>query len=413
VQIIVLGMHRSGTSTVTRLINMMGAYFGAEGVSLGFSDENPKGFWERRDVVNINDAILSSNGLSWYMPLGDADIGVVSDVALNDAIDFKIKTLVLDMDSNRPWVMKDPRMCLTFKYWRDYLELPVIVVVNRSPVSVAKSLATRNGFSIEYGIALWELYTAEMLASIGGMKCVYMEYEELLAAPYSGVTQLYEKLQSFGVSGMRLPSEQEVNAFVDVRLNRSGLSDNKDFLNASQIELLDKLKCAENKEFNYKISESSIKLMREYMREKKTFLKLVEVCSSHVYENGSIAPFDDAMPAEIERAVEGIISLMGKQKSSYDEMSINLKNAHSEIDNLKSLFVEYESKVAMLSSEIANMKSSMLDAKNYTEEIKTVINRAVSCRSFRIASRISKISRALMLRRCESSPMENLEKIIR
>ena len=30
-QIIVLGMHRSGTSLVTRLINMMGAYFGPEG----------------------------------------------------------------------------------------------------------------------------------------------------------------------------------------------------------------------------------------------------------------------------------------------------------------------------------------------------------------------------------------------
>ena len=57
-QLIILGMHRSGTSMVTRLVNMMGAYFGPEGVSLGANDENPKGFWERRDVLDLDEALL-------------------------------------------------------------------------------------------------------------------------------------------------------------------------------------------------------------------------------------------------------------------------------------------------------------------------------------------------------------------
>ena len=55
-QLIVLGMHRSGTSVLARLLNLMGAYFGPEGSSTGANEENHKGFWERRDVRNLNDS---------------------------------------------------------------------------------------------------------------------------------------------------------------------------------------------------------------------------------------------------------------------------------------------------------------------------------------------------------------------
>jgi hypothetical protein len=50
-QILVLGMHRSGTSMVARLLNMMGAYFAPEGVEMPAHPEKPKGFWERQDVL--------------------------------------------------------------------------------------------------------------------------------------------------------------------------------------------------------------------------------------------------------------------------------------------------------------------------------------------------------------------------
>ena len=64
-QLIVLGMHRSGTSVLARLLNMMGAYFGSEGISTGANEENPKGFWERRDVRDINDFVLHSVDCDW------------------------------------------------------------------------------------------------------------------------------------------------------------------------------------------------------------------------------------------------------------------------------------------------------------------------------------------------------------
>ena len=68
-QIFILGMHRSGTSAVARLLNMMGAYFSPEGYELAAREENIKGFWERTDIMELNDAILSASNSSWSNPV--------------------------------------------------------------------------------------------------------------------------------------------------------------------------------------------------------------------------------------------------------------------------------------------------------------------------------------------------------
>ena len=57
--IVVLGMHRSGTSSVTGLLERCGVWLGRESEMTGASSQNPKGFFERRDLRNICDALLS------------------------------------------------------------------------------------------------------------------------------------------------------------------------------------------------------------------------------------------------------------------------------------------------------------------------------------------------------------------
>ena len=64
-QILVLGMHRSGTSMVARLLNMMGAYFAPQGVQMPAHPENPKDFWERQGVL-LCIRLLRSANCEWY-----------------------------------------------------------------------------------------------------------------------------------------------------------------------------------------------------------------------------------------------------------------------------------------------------------------------------------------------------------
>ena len=129
---------------VTRLINLMGAYIGPEHHMLGFDDWNPKGYWERRDVMIVNDAILVLYGCTWDM-LADWRRAQPSMV-LPDLV-FRMRSIVLNMDAFRPWVLKDPRLCLTLPWWMPLLEVPVAVLLYRDPLEITRSLNHRNGMT--------------------------------------------------------------------------------------------------------------------------------------------------------------------------------------------------------------------------------------------------------------------------
>src|SRR3982751_6814815 len=109
-QLIVTGMHRSGTSVLARLLNLMGVYFGTEGKSTGANKENPKGFWERRDVRTLNDDLLFSIGCDWNR-ISTLDLSRVSPAMQRD-FDARAFRIVLDLDAHRPWLLKEPRLCL-------------------------------------------------------------------------------------------------------------------------------------------------------------------------------------------------------------------------------------------------------------------------------------------------------------
>jgi hypothetical protein len=233
-QIIVLGSHRSGTSLFTRLINMMGGYFGGEDASIGFNTDNPKGFWERKDVVACNDALLTDNQCSWDDTGGSTDPYVVSEERGRE-----IKKIILEMDAHRPWVMKDPRLCLTLSSWMPHLEIPLCLFIYRDPLEIARSLQLRNGFSLHHGLALWEHYTVAALNAAQTMPQIFMTHEGALTDPVATTQTLYDALIAANIQGLRLPSDQEILAFVESKLYRSKNDmPLTSILSAEQLELI-------------------------------------------------------------------------------------------------------------------------------------------------------------------------------
>jgi glycosyltransferase involved in cell wall biosynthesis len=239
-QIIVLGMHRSGTSTVSRLLNLMGIYFGPEGISTGANDENKKGFWERKDVRQLNDFILQSNNLDWYKI---ANYDGPKNFSDSTKVDFekRAKRIILDMDAFRPWFIKEPRICLNLELWKKNLEVPIAVFVYRNPLEVAKSLQLRNGFPIEYGLALWEKYNLFALSQAKGIPLHFIDYNSLVEDPESIINGLSEYLLFQNVQTRKL-SNKELLAFIDPSLYRQKAdSQYKDYLTGSQTDLYTRL----------------------------------------------------------------------------------------------------------------------------------------------------------------------------
>ena len=265
-QIIVLGMHRSGTSALARLLNMMGAYFGSEGISTGANKENPKGFWERRDVRQLNDFVLNSVDCDWNK-VSNFDVNTLPKAVITE---FKEKAskIVLEMDSHRPWLLKEPRLCLLFNLWKELLEVPVCIHINRNPVEVANSLYTRNSIPTHTGIALWEKYNLSALEASNGLSRFVVSHNKLMKDPVSEVKFIYDQLLHCGVDKIRLPTEKEIKSFIRKELYREKVSDKElsQFLNTNQTKLYKEFTSGLilKRKNNFKLSQSSILTLKQY-----------------------------------------------------------------------------------------------------------------------------------------------------
>jgi hypothetical protein len=218
-QLIVLGMHRSGTSMLTGLTSMAGEYVGPDHLMFGPDGENPRGYWERRDTVAANEALLRLRGCTWNMV---ADWSLARPPVPPREIAEAMRSIVLDLDAFRPWVMKDPRLCLTLPYWTPLLEAPVAVLLYRDPLEIARSLE-RRGMPTGLSLSLWEYHAVGALNTSLGMPRVFVHHDRVIADPVGSVSRLLFDLeaQGAGMRGLSMPPEREIVAFVETSLYRA------------------------------------------------------------------------------------------------------------------------------------------------------------------------------------------------
>ena len=143
--VIVLGMHRSGTSILGGLVNKMG--FETGGPLIRPAEDNEKGFFERIDVVLENDELMSKQGVQygWKTHMFERKLAV-QHIMSNQVpfVEGKRGLEFLNNPSNYPWMLKDPRLCITLRAWLPLLNFyPAILFSYRHPMDVALSLHTR------------------------------------------------------------------------------------------------------------------------------------------------------------------------------------------------------------------------------------------------------------------------------
>lgn len=237
-QIIVLGMHRSGTSTVARLLNMMGAYFAPPEVVMLPTEDNEKGYWERLDAFHLHEEMLRDLGMGWDR-VSRFDTRRLGEPEFVDKYRPRIQKILLDLDAHRPWFIKDPRLNLFLPFWQPLLEVPVCVYVHRSPIQIAQSLNKRDGFPLHLGLALWEQYSLLGLMCSRKMPRLLIAYHELITQPVETTRHLYALLTELQVQGLRLPSAREIEAFIEPCLyhQKGNESFQNGFVNAQQRQL--------------------------------------------------------------------------------------------------------------------------------------------------------------------------------
>lgn len=176
-------MHRSGTSAITGALSLLGVYPGEVERLLSPAKDNPKGFWEHAQIVDLHERLLRCFSRSWddIRPLprewwNRPEVNVFRE---------ELKELIKrEFSGYSLWMWKDPRTCLLLPLWMQVLrDLAVnvsFVIALRHPLDVAASLKRRDGFLDAKSFALWYLYNLSALYWTLGYKRLIVSYERVL-----------------------------------------------------------------------------------------------------------------------------------------------------------------------------------------------------------------------------------------
>jgi GT2 family glycosyltransferase len=221
--LLVLGMHRSGTSALTRTLNLLGADL-PHGLIPASASSNPLGHWESREIQELNDRILEVLGTRWddWHPI-DAK-ALTADAA---ASFHRRAAEILDRDfaQSSLFVLKDPRMCRLLPFWRTALAQfgadIRCALIWRAPADVASSLARRNGFDDAKSRLIWLRYVLDAERDSRGLRRTVLAYEELVADWRGLARRLADEL------ALTWPKQAQAEHGVDAFINPPAIPESK------------------------------------------------------------------------------------------------------------------------------------------------------------------------------------------
>ena len=192
--VVVLGMHRSGTSALSGILRILGFDLGSDLVRP--NEFNPTGYWENRSVVRLNERILSHLGASWsdaFMPPYR-----VSGTDLREAFGEEARALLNEAFSGRrKWVLKDPRLSMLIEFWLPYLreQNASFIHVIRNPIEVANSLERRDRFPKERSLLLWFLQNLNAEFFTRGLNRCFINYEDYVRDWRGTLEDVFRRLE--------------------------------------------------------------------------------------------------------------------------------------------------------------------------------------------------------------------------
>lgn len=231
--VIVLGMHRSGTSALAGALNILGVDLGE---NLLIPDEyNVKGFYENWGMVNINIEILNFIGGDWHNPTPFEEnwwksehLGFIRERISSFLMTFNDKALI---------GFKDPRLCRLLPIWLIEMEKlsikPVFVIPLRDPYEVCSSLKKRDCFSREKSLLLWMIHNIEAERYSRNYPRVVVTYNDLLSQPVKVMETISAGLD------IKFPywenKKDELSDFIEKELKHAIVTDTKSHYEVEEI----------------------------------------------------------------------------------------------------------------------------------------------------------------------------------
>ena len=194
--IVVLGMHRSGTSAITRALNVFGVALG-DNLMPAVVGDNDKGYFEDVDLNALNVEMLNAIGSNW------SDLSLIESYDVDELCKKGYFLKALDLlryktSANPVFGFKDPRVAKLMPFWSKvfaHTDLAIAYVISvRNPLSVTQSLSKRGALSSEESYILWLSHVLNSLVYTQDSTRVLVDYDQFMDSPKSVLTTISKRL---------------------------------------------------------------------------------------------------------------------------------------------------------------------------------------------------------------------------
>src|ERR1700722_12326289 len=219
--VVVLGMHRCGTSTLTRGLQVLGVDLGNR-LMPPMEHVNEKGFWEDIDINQLNVEILQALDTDWHY-LSPLKRNFVDTLRKKGFLLRAVDLLRRKVGDARCFGFKDPRVTQLLPFWIEVFahcefDLGYVLAI-RNPISVARSLQHRDQFELGKSVLMWLRYTVAIFEeTVARKNRVVVDYDRLMQGPERELTRIGSAL-GLEVNSQRMSAYR--SEFIDERLQHS------------------------------------------------------------------------------------------------------------------------------------------------------------------------------------------------
>ena len=345
--IVVLGMHRSGTSVITRGLQVLDVSLG-NNLMQPIKDNNDKGFYEDIDINALNVELLKFINSEWFTltPINAKDLEkLIKNNFLLEAADLLRKKI----SNDEIFAFKDPRVAKLLPFWNEVfkcLQLEVVYVIAlRNPFNVAQSLLKRDGLLLQHSYILWASHVLESLRGSIGRASLIVDFDRLLISPEHEL----KRIASVGkVKFNKNAFEIYRNDFLDAGLRH----------NVGEID-------------NLRSDSSCPPLVKEMFNILSTAAsdkKAFKDCISGAELDKWLAEFD---------GLKEMLGLFDKQYAKFTSLYQGLRERDGRIASLNQVLAERDSQIASLNQVLAERDSQIASLNQVLAERDTKINELI------------------------------------
>ena len=349
--IVVLGMHRSGSSAITKGLEVMGVNLGTHLMSADANNE--KGYFEDIELNQLNNEILKASGHEWnsLSLIQESDL---LDDKLSRLKDRAIEVLKEKLADTDLLGIKDPRFCRLLPFWKDVfsdLKLDVsYVIILRDPESIAASLFARDAYPRVKALYLWLEHMVTVFRETRTAKRSVVDFENLLARPKVVIETLAKDLKLSGqLNKVALKSYE--NEFIDVSLKHHQRE--SDLESGFTARLINRLDVLLNKVSEQKISIDSAEFMdkineiEEDLKDKADILAYIDTLDSIILRNH----FN-----------------LKNTNLQLDDLTSNYDLTKGSLESKKKLLTQRNAQIKSLKTDIANRDKLLASVQNYLSD---------------------------------------------